>query len=203
MLHEIDHIEEDRPALSWAFGCVLASYSERVGAMDVFRSIIARSVLAAMIAFEALRAFFAPIMALSYRLRDTGLAERLGGFTPGDDYRRFIPLMDATPLWLLCFGIGSGVIFLVAAWKLLRGGSRSAFIFFALGLGLNLLGFVSGTFVPGYAEANRQAFTFIQPNFRRDVLIPAAGVLLPVFIAGALWWIARLKLLSQSDHQTS
>src|SRR5271170_4895034 len=76
MLHEIDHIENERSALSWAFGCVLASYSERIKAMDVFRSVIGgdaemrwtqagdgarlvRSVLALMIAFEAFSALFA------------------------------------------------------------------------------------------------------------------------------------------------
>jgi hypothetical protein len=58
-------------------------------------------MLALVIGFEAFRALFAPLMVLSYRLGDIGVTQALGGLTPGDDYRRFIPLMDTVPGWLL------------------------------------------------------------------------------------------------------
>jgi len=104
MRQEIDYIDSDRSALGWAVGCLFAACRERVRAIDPLRTPLARSVLALMIGFEAFQALFAPMMVFSYRLGDIGVTRTLGGLTPGDDYRRFIPLMDTAnelPLSLL------------------------------------------------------------------------------------------------------
>jgi hypothetical protein len=45
MRHEIDHLQNSRAALSWAVGCVFASYLERINVMNTTRHGISRWVL--------------------------------------------------------------------------------------------------------------------------------------------------------------
>jgi hypothetical protein len=170
---------------------MLASYSEWMGIMDIFRSTPARLILALLIAFIAFSEFMAPIMALAYREHDFGLLNFLGARTPGDDYRRFVPVIEAVPLWLLCIWVTSGLLYLASAGELLRK-SRTDLVLFVLAFGMGLLGNLSQHLVPSLIRANEVAFTFPLPNFRRDVLVPlGARVLLPAFIAISLWWMAR------------
>ena len=84
-------VESDGAALRWALGCIFASYSERITAMDIFQSVPARLILALLIVFMALSEFMAPMMALAYHEHDIVLLNFLGARTPGDDYHRFIP----------------------------------------------------------------------------------------------------------------
>jgi hypothetical protein len=158
--------------------------------MDPLRTPLARSMLALVIGFEAFRALFAPLMVLSYRLGNIGVTQALGGLTPGDDYRRFIPLMDTVPGWLLGIWVASGVLFLAAAWRLVRR-RGTAFGLFASAYALSLVGSWVGALDPRYGDACRHAFTFAQFNLRRDVLLPVAGTLLPVIVGVVLWWIGR------------
>lgn len=46
MLSEIDHLPSRAGALRWAFGCVVASYFERIGSMEFGTASISRPVLA-------------------------------------------------------------------------------------------------------------------------------------------------------------
>jgi hypothetical protein len=197
MRQEIDHIDSDRSALRWAVGCLLASYRERVRAMDPLQTPLARSILALVIGFEAFRAWFAPLMVLSYRLGNIGVTQALGGLTPGDDYRRFIPLMDTVPGWLLGIWMASGTLFLAAAWLLVRG-RGSAFGLFASAYALSMVGSCVDWWVraliPQYGDAYRHAFIFAQFSFRRDVLLPVAGALLPAIVGVALWRIWRPRV---------
>ena len=66
------------------------------------------------------REFFAPLLIFAYRMHDLGLAHFLGLRTAGDDYRRLIPVMDATPSWLPVLWVAAGLLFLVALWRMLR-----------------------------------------------------------------------------------
>jgi hypothetical protein len=187
MRQEIDYIDSDRSALGWAVGCLFAACRERVRAIDPLRTPLARSVLALMIGFEAFQALFAPMMVFSYRLGDIGVTRTLGGLTPGDDYRRFIPLMDTANELPLSLWSVSGILFIAAAWQLVR--TRwAAFGLFALAYVLSLIGSGVGTLIPDYSDASRRAFTFAQPNFRRDVLIPVASALLTIVVGTVLWW---------------
>jgi|HubBroStandDraft_4_1064222.scaffolds.fasta_scaffold216385_2 hypothetical protein len=68
--------------------------------MNVIHTWYARVLLTLLIASQVLSMLFATVLTAAYRLHYLGVAAFLDGFTPGDDYRRFIPLMDATPWWI-------------------------------------------------------------------------------------------------------
>lgn len=189
MKHEVHHIDGDLDALSWAVGCVLASYVERSRVMNAIDMWYARAFLALLIGGEVLNMLFATVLSAAYRFHYLGVAGFLGGFTPGDDYRRFIPLMNATPWWMHGLWVAAGVLFFVAAVQLLRN-RRSAFPLFAAAWVLGAVGNLISQSMPVYKEV----FSFSAPLFKRDYLIPAATALVPVFIAIALWAHGRCSL---------
>jgi hypothetical protein len=182
MRSELEHIDGDFEALRWAIGCVVASWVERSRAMDLFRSPAARAVLAALVFTQVLSFLFATALTLAVRLNQLRLARFLGGFTPGDDYRRFIPLMDATPWWIHALWIAASALFLVCAVELLR--DRGApFAAFALAWIVGAVGNWISESMPVY----RETFSFPAPSFMRDVLVPAVAALVPALVAIALW----------------
>src|SRR5258708_37469607 len=107
-----------------------------------------------MIGFEVVQALFAPMMVVSYRLGDIGVTGTLGGLTPGDDYRRFIPLMDTANELPLSLWSVSGILFIAAAWQLVRT-RRAAFGLFALAYVLSRIRSGGGTLVLAYLDASR------------------------------------------------
>jgi len=137
MRNEVEAIEDDRVALRWAMGCVVAGYSERMNAM--LQTWYFRSALACLIVLLALREFFAPLLIFAYRMEYLGLAHFLGLRTAGDEYRRLIPVMDATPSWIIALWVAAGLLYLVALWQMLRRTGASYMLFF-LGCGLDLAG---------------------------------------------------------------
>jgi len=137
MQNECEAVENDQEALRWSVGCVLAGYWERSNAM--LQTWYARAALACLIALLALREFFAPLLIFAWRMQYLGLAHFLGLRTAGDDYRRLIPVMNATPSWLPVLWVASGLFFLVALWRMLRRQSGSTALFF-LAFGLDLVG---------------------------------------------------------------
>ncbi len=192
MKHELDHIEGDVEALTWASGCVLASYVERSKVMNVLQTWYARGLLAFFIAGEALNMLFAPVLSAAYHLRYLRVAAFLGGFTPGDDYRRFIPVMNATPWWLNGLWVAASLLLILSLWQLLRK-NGAAFLLFAAAWVAGTAGNLIGQSMPAYKEA----FSFPTPLFTRDYLIPAVTALVPVFIAAALW--AHSQVLKDDD----
>ena len=189
MNQELQHIEGDLEALTWAAGCVLASYVERSKVMNLIHTWYARGFLALLILPQALSMLFATVLTASYRLHYVGLATFFGAFTPGDDYRRFIPLMDATPRWIHGLWVAAAVLFFASAWQLLRD-RAAAFPLFAGAWVLGTVGNLISQSMPAY----RQAFSFPDPLFTRDYLIPIATALVPVVIAAALWAHGRCSL---------
>jgi hypothetical protein len=182
MQHELHHIESDRQALTWAIGCVLASYVERSRVIHVIHLAPVRALLVLLIGGEVLSFLFATVLTAAYRLHYLGVATFLGRGTPGDDYRRFIPLMDAAPWWIHALWVGSAALLFDSAWQLLSK-RRSAFPLFSAAWVLGTVGNLISQTMP---EA-REAFSFPAPIFTRDYLIPVATALLPVFIAAAVW----------------
>ena len=130
----------------------------------------ARAVLALSIGGEALSMLFATILTAAYRLHDLHAAAFPGAFTPGDDYRRLIPLMDATPWWIHALWVAAGVLFVTSALQLLRK-RRSAFPLFAAAWVLGTAGNLISQSMPAYKEA----FSFGTPMFLRDRFIPAVA----------------------------
>jgi hypothetical protein len=138
---------------------------------------------------EVLNFLFATVLTAAYRLHYLGVATFLGRFTAGDDYRRFVPLMDAIPWWIHSLWVGAAALFFSSALQLLRK-RRSAFLLFAAAW---VLGTVGNLVLQTMPEA-REAFSFPEPAFTRDYLIPVATALLPVFVAAAVWVHGRCSL---------
>ncbi len=193
MNHEFQHIEGDLEALTWAAGCVMASYVERSKVMNLLHTWYARGFLTLLILSQVLSMLFATILTAAYRLNYLGVAALLGGFTPGDDYRRFIPLMDATPWWLHGLWVAAAVLFFASGWQLIRD-RPAAFALFAVAWVLGTAGNLISQSLPAY----REAFSFPSPLFMRDYFIPAATALIPVLVAGALWAHGRCSLANGS-----
>jgi hypothetical protein len=189
MKNELHQIEGDLEALTWAAGCVVASYVERSKLLNVMRTWYVRALLTVLIASQVLSMLFATALTVAYRLRYVGVAAFLGALTPGDDYRRFIPLMDATPWWIHGLWVAASLLFLLSAWKLLRK-SRAAFPLFAAAWVLGVVGNLISQSMPVY----REVFSFPTPMFTRDYLIPTATALLPVLIAAGVWAHGRCSL---------
>jgi len=185
MQNELEAIEDDRVALDWAIGCVAAGYKERFNA--ILQTWYARAALACLIALLALREFFAPLLIFAYRMKYPGLAHFLGLRTAGDDYRRIIPVMDATPAWLPVLWVAAGLLFLVALWRMLRRSEASAVPFF--------LAFVLD--LAGIWEVHAiQAATgvIITPN----PLMRSAGVALTLATGMVLWWMTQKRARAAS-----
>jgi hypothetical protein len=195
MKHELHHIEGDLDALTWAVGCVLASYVERSKVMKVIHTWYARGFLTLLILGQVLSMLFATVMTAAYRLHYLGVAALLGGFTPGDDYRRFIPLMNATPWWIHGLWVAASVLLFASGWQLVRN-RPAAFSLFAAAWVLGTAGNLISKSMPAYKEA----FSFPAPLFTRDYLIPIATALVPVLIAAALWAHGRCSLANGSSQ---
>ncbi len=174
MLNELQAIDDDRVALRWALGCVIAGYWERTNAM--LPSWYARSALACLIALLALREFFAPLLIFAYRTQNLGLAHFLGLRTAGDDYRRLIPVMDATPGWLPLLWVAAGVLFLMALWRMLRRMDGAVVLFF-LAFALDLAGAVMAKFI------ERSTGVIVTPS----LIARAAGEILMLSTGFVLW----------------
>jgi hypothetical protein len=135
-----------------------------------------RSALACLIVLLALREFFAPVLIFAYRMQYLGLAHFLGLRTAGDDYRRLIPVMDATPSWLAALWVVAGLLYLVALWQMLRR-TGASFVWFLLGAGLDLAGVL--------AIRSIEASTGIVVN--PIPLVRLAGFLLTFSVGFVLW----------------
>ena len=189
---EVSHIDDHGAAFRWAAGALWAAGAERAGALLYTR--MAAWAFALFAFWQALAAFFAPVLIIAYRLRWLEIDDFLGGQLPGDHYQRFVPLMAAAPAWETALWITVGLLYLVLAWRLLRN-RRGAFALCAAGLLLayatTSAGWIDRQLHPALAEIYRHTYTFPQPNLRRDYLLPIAAQILPLLVAAAVWWWER------------
>jgi hypothetical protein len=139
-----------------------------------FRS--TRLCMALGMTFQAISCFFDGCLLLSYKLRLLGITKFLGLRTEGDDYRRLIPLMDATPLWSPVLALFAGTLYTVVAIKVLR--QRKP----AFGLLIAALALSAGQWIH---ELNNPLFTeaFSFPHLTRDALMYAVTALLAAVLA--------------------
>lgn len=189
MQAEFDQIESGWERLTWAAGCVVAGYTERSRLADVVGRRATRAVLAVLIAMQAMSMLFASVLTAAYRSGYINVAIFLGSFTPGDDYRRLIPLMNQVPWWLHLVWVVAAAGFALAA-GLLLWNRPLAFPAFAAAAILGAAGDLYSRRLPAYA----QAFSFRTPLFTRDVLIPTVSTLVPLLLAAALWIHSRRAL---------
>ena len=163
--------------------------------MNLLHRWYARGFLALLILGQAVNMLFATVLTGAYRLNYVGVATFLGAFTPGDDYHRFIPLMDVTPWWLHGLWFAASLLFFASAWQLLCN-RPSAFLLFAVAWVLGTVGDLISRSLPAY----QQVFSFPEPLFTRDVLIPAAAFIVPLVMAAALWVHGRCSLATSQTN---
>lgn len=180
MQSELQAIEDDQVALDWAIGCLIAGYWERANVM--LQTWYARIALACLIAALALREFFAPLLIFAWRMHDLGLAHFLGLRTAGDDYRRLVPLLDATPAWLPLMWVAAGLLYLAALWRMLRREGGSTVLFF-LAFALDLAG------IWAVKSVEASVGVIAEPN----PVIRAAGVVLTLSAGLVLWRMTRKR----------
>ncbi len=193
MGREVDHIASDGAAFAWALGALRTAVAARTGAFLGTRSVgIALALLALA---QALSMVFAPLLTVAWRLHWLSLVRLLGGRLPGDDYRRFIPLLNATPLWQLALWGLAGIMFFTVAWRLLAKRDHA----FALCAAAVVLvyasagaGWLDRQWHPALAVTYACAFHFARPSLRRDVLLPAAAQMLTLGLLAALGWRENL-----------
>jgi hypothetical protein len=143
-----------------------------------------RLIVAGLLALLALNDFFATALTIAYRSGALGVAERLGRLTPGDDFRRLIPLMDAVPVWLHALWVLAGISYLLAAVICLvrRRGAAPLLVIMAVGLGA--IAELAGR--PVIAAAG--VVVNPHPSVIAAVVLP---YLMPLGLALALWWVGR------------
>lgn len=190
MRQEFLAIRDDREALHWAFGCLWASYMERMMSLPFLQSLPVRMLLGLMVLWQAFSSCFASILTAFYKFGMLDAAEALGRSTPGDDYRNFIPLMEAVPLSVHVAYVMAGLAFLATLAALLTRHHRAAFQFYLGGLGLTLLAILlAKVLVPaGLAPHVGPPHLFI-----RDYAIPVMRVMIPACVAIVLWLIAHQR----------
>lgn len=69
--------------------------------------------------FRAFDVMLPSMLTAAYRLHGAVLTESLGRMTPGDDYHRLVPLLNAIPAWLHAMLVSAGACYLVTALCLL------------------------------------------------------------------------------------
>lgn len=150
MHNEVHHIEDDGPALAWAAGCMIASYAESFRV--IVRGRMVRWLLVFVIAGQAASSIFSAALPLAWHMNALGIANFLGHFTPGDDYRRFLPLMDATPTWMPGLRLIAAILYLISAWCVLTKKNRGGWCIFTVALVLDLVGWRIEKSVPAYDQ---------------------------------------------------
>jgi len=146
--------------------------------MKIMDTLVVRLVLAALLAFKAFDDFFATALTLVYKMNVTGAAESLGRLTAGDDYSRFVPLMEAVPVWLHGLWVLAGILYMVAI-VLVVGGFGRAHIPVLAALALEIVANVAGRPI----IETTGVVVNPNPSVIITVVIP---YLLPLFLALAL-----------------
>jgi hypothetical protein len=185
MQNELPEIGDDWEAMGWAVGCLAAACGERMQAMRILDNVGVRVIVVLMIAFKVFDDLFATVLTAVYKLSALGAAERLGRMTPGDDYSRLVPLMDAVPLWLHGLWVLSAVLYVAAivSFVLRRG---PGWILALAGLGTEILATQLGR--PIIAATG--VVVNPNPSVLAAVIFP---YVIPIALAVVLWLGGRAR----------
>jgi hypothetical protein len=191
MQREQDEIAQDREALFWAFGCLFASYSERIRAMNLVDAVAVRALLIVFIAVEALSNLFATVATIAYKTGRLGVVGAMGGQMPGDDYRPFIPLMNAIPWWVHALWVTAAMFYVVSAGLLVTRHRATAFPAFLTGFALALVAkFASGIVI---AEAGLQPVASPAGTLTGRLIQAVPEFILPLAIVLVLFLLWRSR----------
>jgi len=179
MRNELAYMTDDREALRWAIGCLGAAHVARLRGLYLLDVPAVRAVGVVLAAFRAFDTMLPTLLTIAYRLGASGTTERLGRMTPGDDYHRLVPLMEAIPSWVHALSIAGGACYLIAIVCLL-GRRRAAHVALLLGVSVEFALKVLGRLI--VADVGVAAVP--HPSFLAAVLLP---VVLPLLLAFAAW----------------
>ncbi len=196
MRHEIHHIEKDRKALTWAIGCVFASYVESVRVLRISNPGSGRVLLASWVGCEALYMLCTTILTLAWQLNDFKHPGLLRTWTAYENYRQYIPLMEAIPWWLHALWVATAVLLLATAMQILRK-RRAAYSVFASAW---LLGSVSDLIAQSL-PAYRAARSFQSPMPVHEYVTSIVTALVPVLTALALRARSRPSDITATFHR--
>ena len=107
------------------------------------------------------------------------IGHKTGAIAAGGEAVRMIPLMDAMAWWQVVIWVAGLVVFLVAAWRLLRGGK--ALKPYVVAFVINIGGWLT---IQG-SDAYAQVFTAAERQIDYYMLAALVG------IGAAIWWTER------------
>ena len=141
---------------------------------------VLRTLVFLLIVYGAFSSLFDAGLVLSYRLHFTKIAEIFGSFTPGDEYRRFVPVFDAIPSWAVGLSLVAGLLYLASLWPLLRA-RRELFPIFTAAVAVDLIHYAVLRSIPAYAELMGTGHIHTEYVLYGFLLVGC----------GIAWWIAR------------
>jgi hypothetical protein len=118
--NELHAIGDDRAALRWALGGLRTACMARCRSLHLLDHRSVRWSGALISLYCALSVMFPTLLTLALGLQRTRLLEALGQVTPGDDWHRFVPLMEQLPDWLHAMLLWAGCCYMAGALGLLR-----------------------------------------------------------------------------------
>jgi hypothetical protein len=175
MHEEVRNISDDGEALRWALGCLRTGYSERFRVMKLLDLRVVRWGMALWMSRQGISCLFDGCLVLSYKLQLLGITGFLGGQTEGDDYRRFIPVMDATRVWESAVSLLAAVLYIAVVVQILRR-NRFAFALFTAAITLNLGLWIHDLSKPQFVQA------FSSAHLQRDAMLYLITALLGVLL---------------------
>jgi hypothetical protein len=147
---EIQHIDDDREALSWALGSFRACLTER---LRVLRPHISAHTLGALwIVVFVISSAYNMSIALAARLGYQRTTSALGWWMRDFQYERFAHYADSIPIGLFLL-MGLVVLLFTAALKLNLRSRPAAFATFCCALGASLVAWLCQLGIPAYLQA--------------------------------------------------
>lgn len=189
MRNELSAMADDRAALRWAIGCIAAACIARMRGLYLLDVAAVRVVGVFLAGFRAFDVVFPTLLTTAYRLGALETTDRLGAMTPGDDYHRLIPLMEAIPTWIHALSIAGGMCYLAAIVFLLRR-RRTAYIVLLVGVCIELALKMLGRLLVDHVGVAAVP----DPSFLSAVILP---FVLPLLLTLAAWSGSRRESLDQ------
>jgi hypothetical protein len=179
MRNELPYVRDDSEALRWAVGCISTALAARLRTLHLLDLRAVRIIGIAIAVYSAVDVLLPTALTISYRAGTLGVAAGLGRATPGDDYQRLVPLMDAIPVWIHALSLACGAGFVVAATYVVRR-RRAAAGALLIGVSLQLATHILSR--PFVASAGVLAVP--NPSFIAAVVLP---YVFPALLAFAAW----------------
>lgn len=174
MEHEAHYIQNDWSALSWAVGCVFASYVEWTKLVD-FLGYSIKIFLAGLILYFSCENFLVPVQALLCQLQLSKPALQLLVLFPIE--RSMCIPWPVVPVWMQVTSLVAGALYVTSAWKLVR--NRPSIRWFIPGFAAGSIALMLERALPTASIA-----ATLEPALLNIVL---GRAVFPILVAGALW----------------